>query len=358
MRGPRLDGGGTQQPRKSYDVIIASHLFLRETQSHHRQAVLNNLWQLLNKNGGILIVLEKAHPRGFEAVAHVRDTVINQFLLPQSGEARIAPEDFNPTYHREPEPGHVVAPCTNQGTCPMYKVQGKSVGRKDYCHFNQRFVRPKFYSKVLRKSSNNHGDVEFSYVAIQRGVSKGPNFDGKAATLAAHRGYENVEIQPDMQSLPRLIMPPLKRKGHITMDMCTPQGRLERWTVPKSFSKLAYHDARKSRWGDLWALGAKTRVEKSIRHGNPGDGTGRDAGGKKKKVRQVEVTVSGGRTIVSEKNGDGERRPRGKLRNRDAIEQLRRAEARDEEAFDEQIDEEIVAEIEEVAKGQQQQERP
>ncbi|KAF7557492.1 hypothetical protein G7046_g6046 [Stylonectria norvegica] len=138
MKGVHLDAGDTPQPRKSYDVIIASHLFLQEEKEHYRQAILNNLWSLLKKDGGILIVLEKAHPRGFEAVAHVRDTVLKQFLHPQSGQPAVAPEDFNPAFHREREPGHIIAPCTNHGPCPMYQKPGKSHGRKDYCHFSQR----------------------------------------------------------------------------------------------------------------------------------------------------------------------------------------------------------------------------
>ncbi|KAK5188167.1 37S ribosomal protein S22, partial [Cryomyces antarcticus] len=42
---------------------------------------------------------------------------------------------------------------------------------------------------------------------------------------------------------------------------------LERWTVPKSFSKQAFRDARKAQWGDLWALGAKTRAARNVRLG-------------------------------------------------------------------------------------------
>ncbi|KAJ3473562.1 hypothetical protein NLG97_g10242 [Lecanicillium saksenae] len=140
--GQHLDSSGDAQKRKSYDIIIASHLFLKEKQDHYRQAILNNLWTLLNPDGGVLIVIEKAHPRGFEAVAHVRDTLIKQFLLPQSGENPMRPEDFNPAYHRELEAGRILAPCTNHGLCPMYPEPGKSKGRKDYCHFSQRVSQP------------------------------------------------------------------------------------------------------------------------------------------------------------------------------------------------------------------------
>jgi hypothetical protein len=46
--------------------------------------------------------------------------------------------------------------------------------------------------------------------------------------------------------------------------------------VPRSFSRQAYRDARKSDWGDLWALGAKTRVHRNLRIGGPDSGSGKD----------------------------------------------------------------------------------
>ena len=340
MRGPRLDGGDQQQPRKSYDIIIASHQLLRESETHRRQAVLNNLWHLLKKDGGVLAILEKAHPRGFEAVAHARHTMIHSFLLPQSGEPRIAPEDFNPTYHREPEPGHVIAPCTNQGTCPMYTQPGKAKGRKDFCYFNQRFVRPNFYTKMLRKHADNHGDVEFSYVAVQRGVSKPAHPSGKEATEMAKIGYEHSETKPDMQTLPRLVLPALKRKAHVTMDVCTPEGKIERWTVPKSFSKLAYHDARKSRWGDLWALGAKTRVERSLRVGQTKE-MNRRAESSRRKAFKAELDEEAGTKR--------RKQPRSKQQKRlDLIEEMRQAEEEEIEELAEEIGHEV--EQEEVDK--------
>lgn len=347
MHGEHIDAGHKPQQRKSFDVIIASHLFLKEKQDHYRQAVLNNLWSLLNKDGGILIVIEKAHPRGFEAVAHVRDTILKQFILPQSGEQSVSPEDFNPAFHRELEAGHIVAPCTNHDVCPMYKEQGKSKGRKDYCHFSQRFVQPTFYSKMLGKSADNQGDVEFSYVVIRRGVPKSSSLGGKEATEKAHGGYEASEERPDMQSLPRLVLPPLKRKGHVTLDLCTPEGRIERWTVPKSFSKLAYHDARKSRWGDLWALGAKTRVPRSVRVGS-----GVDDGGKRaadgKKPRKVEISMDGGRMSANEKHAPKDRRTKSKdSKKRDLMKELFAVEEREEEMIEREMDEEEEAEFEE-----------
>jgi ribosomal protein RSM22 (predicted rRNA methylase) len=345
MQGEHLDAGNILQPRKSYDIIIASHLFLKEKQDHYRQAVLNNLWALLNKDGGVLVVIEKAHPRGFEAVAHVRDTVLKQFLLPQHGEPSVLTEELNPAFHREREPGHIVAPCTNHETCPMYKETGKSKGRKDYCYFNQRFTRPTFYTKMLGNSTNNQGEVEFSYVAIQRGRTKANKLPGSKATELAFAGYENSQDRPDMQTLPRMVLPPLKRKGHVTLDVCTPEGKIERWTVPKSYSKLAYHDARKSHWGDLWALGAKTKVNRTVRVGSGVDDGGKRADGGKK-PRKVEITMDGGRLAANEKNARKERRTKGKRdRQTDLIKEILEAEDLEEQEIEREMDAEVEEEI-------------
>ncbi|KAL7807004.1 hypothetical protein V8C44DRAFT_338103 [Trichoderma aethiopicum] len=344
-QGEHLDAGDKPQPRKSYDLIIASHLFLKEKQDHYRQAILNNLWTLLNKDGGVLIVIEKAHPRGFEAVAHVRDTLLKQFLIPQNGEPGIPAEELNPAFHREREAGHIIAPCTNHGTCPMYKEVGKSKGRKDYCYFNQRFTRPTFYTKMLGNSSNTQGDVEFSYVAIQRGHLKADQRPGWKATEQAFAGYEHSQESPDMQALPRMVLPPLKRKGHVTLDVCTPEGKIERWTVPKSFSKLAYHDARKSHWGDLWALGAKTKVARNVRVGSGVDDGGKRAEGGKK-PRKVEISMDGGRLSANEKNARKERRSKGKRdRQTDLIKEILEAEDLEEREIEREMDGEVEEEL-------------
>jgi Predicted rRNA methylase len=76
----------------------------------------------------------------------------------------------------------------------------------------------------------------------------------------------------------------MKRRGHVTFDLCTPAGKIERWTVPRSYSRQAYRDARKSHWGDLWALGAKTRVPRNL---NLGDKHGE---GKKERLARRAAT--------------------------------------------------------------------
>lgn len=340
-KGEHLEAGSQPQKRKSFDVIIASHLLIAEKQDHHRQAVLNNLWNMTNKDGGVLIFVEKAHPRGFEAVAHVRDTVLKRYLIPVEGQPTEDQEDFNPAFHRVLEPGQIVAPCTTHSTCPMYTVPGKAARRKDFCHFSQRFVAPTFYSKML--SGSTQGEVEFSYVAFQRGVTKELPVSPAEATERAAVGFEHSSEKPDMRQLPRTLLPPLKRKGHVTLDVCTPEGKIERWTVPKSFSELAYHDARKSHWGDLWALGAKTRVERNARVGQTKDDGGKRAsqdGGKR--PRKVEVTFEGDRVRTKHKDAPRERRLKGRKQQ---LESMKRHEPFEDEDdlgdYDDVVDPEV-----------------
>jgi ribosomal protein RSM22 (predicted rRNA methylase) len=75
------------------------------------------------------------------------------------------------------------------------------------------------------------------------------------------------EQDPHPLSLPRTILQPIKRKGHVLIDVCTPSGTLERWVVNRKCGKQAFRDARKAQWGDLWALGTKSRTERRVKLG-------------------------------------------------------------------------------------------
>ncbi|KAH7126674.1 37S ribosomal protein-like protein Rsm22 [Dendryphion nanum] len=287
------DEANASQPRKVYDLIIAPHALWSLRQEYLRKEQVDKYWSLLNPKGGVLIILEKGLPRGFEVVAAARQHLLDKHIAsPNSAqtEAPLEEQVSSPdqeTRFIEKEPGMIIAPCTNHNTCPMYQSPGISAGRKDFCYFSQRYIRPPFLQRILDATDRNHEDVQFSYIAVQRGrdhrlalhdpINKGVVQDEKTTT-AAFEGHEwksegQVLTPADVNplSLPRLILPALKRRGHITFDVCTPAGKLERWTVPRSFSKQAFRDARKARWGDLWALGAKTRTPRNVRLGRPRD---------------------------------------------------------------------------------------
>ncbi|KAK3996405.1 mitochondrial small ribosomal subunit Rsm22-domain-containing protein [Cladorrhinum sp. PSN332] len=338
-----LDSGGGPAPRKVFDVIMVSHMLMPLDKDWKRKDLIDNLWEMLNPDGGVMIVLEKAHPRGFEAVADVRSRFLGEFIIPPTPTPH--PEEITAPSERKREPGMIIAPCTNHTECPMYHSPGLSPGRKDFCHFNQRFIRPPFLQAIHGATHRSHEDIKFSYVSLRRGRHLGgplPAADvssdagpvqyrpsgflqGKEATDRAFAGYENANAvegeEPQPLSWPRSILTPLKRHGHITLDLCTPAGKIERWVVPKSFSKQAYHDARKMVWGDLWALGAKTRTIRNVRLGRGGDAPNLNDGGvraraaaegHKKKHKVVEINVHPQLGVL----GAYEKHPQGRAQQR------------------------------------------
>ncbi|OJI82112.1 hypothetical protein ASPTUDRAFT_175734 [Aspergillus tubingensis CBS 134.48] len=298
---PTLQDERAPPKRKQYDIIIAPHSLLGIEEEFLRKEHVQNLWNLLNPNGGVLILLEKGHQKGFEAVAGARDMLLKRFISsPGSTTYENLTESPEEDTFIEKEAGMIVAPCTNHNKCPMYQIPGHTKGRRDYCHFQQRYIRPAFLQRIIGAKDRNHEDLKFSYIAVQRGVDRRVEdsiIQGTEAADAAFNGYEDAvempkqeaeassdeavasETQPtppteqqetggvNFLSLPRIVYQPMKRRGHVIFDLCTPAGKIERWTVPRSFSRQAYKDARKSQWGDLWALGAKTRVARSLRLG-------------------------------------------------------------------------------------------
>jgi ribosomal protein RSM22 (predicted rRNA methylase) len=295
---PTLDDERPAPKRKQYDVIVASHSLLGIDEEFLRKEHVENLWNLLNPDGGVLILLEKGHQKGFEAIAGARDMLLKRHIS-SPGSTHYANLTESPVDETrvEKEPGMIIAPCTNHEKCPMFNTPGHSKGRKDFCHFQQRYIRPPFLQRILGAKDRNHEDVKFSYVAVQRGVDMRETqgiVQGPEATDAAFAGYEDLHDTAAEEtealdqatgfsskaseqnklenfhtlSLPRIVYHPMKRRGHVVFDTCTPAGKIERWTVPRSFSRRAYKDARKAFWGDLWALGAKTRIPRSLRIGD------------------------------------------------------------------------------------------
>jgi ribosomal protein RSM22 (predicted rRNA methylase) len=299
--------------RKEFDVIIAAHTLWPFKEDWERKQHVQNLWSLLNPDGGVLILIEKGVPRGFEAIAGARELLLERHIASQTYDNTLDSPLSDNAPQTQKGKGMIIAPCTNHNRCPMYPVGGMSRGRKDYCSFQQRYIRPQYLQRILGAKDRSHDDVDFSYISVLKGRDlreqspasledlEDPSSAPQTLTSArltpdqttdrAFEGFEHVEIPaevdsdgveapqttrssndslPSLRDMPRLVYPPLKRRGHVTLDVCTPAGKIERWTVPKSYSRQAYRDARKSNWGDLWALGAKTRVVRNLRLGGPG----------------------------------------------------------------------------------------
>lgn len=248
-------------------------------------------------------MIEKGIPRGFEAVAAARDMLLERYIkVPEGGSTFYSTKSALESPEHEvyqKSTGMIIAPCTNHDRCPLFKTSGVSKGRKDVCSFQQRYIRPAFLQRILGAKDRNHDDVDYSYISVMKGddlrnrsfakwehVSDpigAPEAAQKALTSShtdaaskIQQGFEHVDptwsdsaAPPPTHALPRILSHPLKRQGHVTIDLCTPQAEIRRWTIPKSFSRQAYRDARKARWGDLWALGAKTNIACNLKTGTP-----------------------------------------------------------------------------------------
>lgn len=253
-----------------FDLVIAPHTLWPLREDFLRKAHVQNLWSLLSSEGGVLVLLEKGAPRGFELVAGAREMLLEKHVSTTPTEehaSSTSPSEGESTATKEP--GQIIAPCTNHSSCPMYVPKTSVRGRRDICSFEQRFHRPPFLQRIFGTKGRNHEDVEFSYLSIMRGPSTSSTStlpeQSERTTTSAFTGLADQKVENvDGRSLPRMVMPPMKRKGHVILDLCCPSGKLERWTVPRSFSKTAYRDARKANWGDLWALGAKTRIPRNV----------------------------------------------------------------------------------------------
>ncbi|KAK0942811.1 37S ribosomal protein S22 [Friedmanniomyces endolithicus] len=312
-----------------FDIIIAPHTLWPLREDYIRRGHTQNLWSLLKADGGVLLLLEKGVARGFELVASARELLLETRI--SSPEARARSLDIHEPF---PEKSDVDWEGDRSSLDPEPLTKSKDQERRGEGSAGYLSFRAE---KILGARDKNFEDVKFSYIAVMRGKDLRETTEesaedhlsgtdptpanglvqGKPATDAAFAGYEDVDpsindAKPDLPhrpppsslTLPRAILPPLKRRGHVILDLCTPSGTLERWTVPRSFSRQAFRDARKSSWGDLWALGAKTRVLRTVRknkHDKGDDGgaltvKGRVKGGEGKK---------GGKRVARDGEGIG-----------------------------------------------------
>lgn len=147
------------------------------------------------------------------------------------------------------------------------------------------------FLRNTKHSSRGEDDAKFSYVVVRRGQRPQPahlsstseNLENALDSTSPEQAIVSfdptatasegpVDIGAEL-SLPRMIAPPMKRSGHVILEVCAADGRssslplylaifltlllsssfageIERHTIPKSQGRQAYYDARKSAWGD------------------------------------------------------------------------------------------------------------
>lgn len=217
---------------KKHDLLLAAHS-LSDLKGHpvQRDVLVRDLQSRLSP-GGVLVLIERGTPLGFESIARAREILLRA------------------------KDGHVVAPCPHDGTCPMYR-QGHQPERRQWCHFSQRLQRPAYLQKT-KHAKDNTEDCTYAYLVYRQGprpVSDTPAITGEVSHEA---------IVSASYSWPRIVLPPMKRHRHVVLDVCTPEEQIQRATVPRSQGDEQYRFARKAHWGDLLPFRGKTVVEHEL----------------------------------------------------------------------------------------------
>ncbi|GAA5986583.1 hypothetical protein JCM10908_003813 [Rhodotorula pacifica] len=168
---------------------------------------------------------------------------------------------------------HVIAPCPHDSPCPM------SGSIRGFCHFSRRLQIPDFLQKT-KGTKRGEDDAKFSYVIVRRGrrpasreaerpsafAEMMASFDASRAgsnspSDSAHPSGQDITLSASGNTADaidpaaelawsRIVAPPSKGSGHVTLDVCAPSGEIERHVISKRLGRQPYYDARKSAWGD------------------------------------------------------------------------------------------------------------
>jgi len=111
--------------------------------------------------------------------------------------------------------GHAIAPCPHEPPC--------QVSEDDWMHFSVRLPRNRIH-RMAKGAELNYEDEKFSYVALTR--------------EAVNTGYSRILRHPQI------------RKGHIYLQLCTPDGI--KTVVVSKRERERFNRARKAEWGDVF----------------------------------------------------------------------------------------------------------
>jgi ribosomal protein RSM22 (predicted rRNA methylase) len=177
-------------PLKPHDMVFLSYT-LSELPQTHQEKTIQKIWDNTTQ---VLVLIEPGTPHGFETIRRARESLIQKSA-------------------------YIMAPCGHESPCPM----------KDgnWCHFSTRVSRSLDHQRA-KEGRLSYEDEKFSYLIASR--------------------------KPSPKPLPlRIIQKPIKAKGHIILDVCTPNG-ITRKTLTKSKTP-DYKTQSRLEWGDGVALG-------------------------------------------------------------------------------------------------------
>lgn len=167
-----------------HDLVITSYV-LGELPEPQHAVFIQRLWE---RTAGTLVLIEPGTPAGFARIRQARHQLI------AAG-------------------AHTVAPCPHDLPCPMLD--------DNWCHFSQRVARSRLHRQV-KGGDLGFEDEKFAFAAMSRLMPE------------PIRG--------------RVIRHPQVQKGHIDLELCTPEQGIQRTIVTRK-DRVRFRQARDLRWG-------------------------------------------------------------------------------------------------------------
>jgi len=176
----------------SHDAVVLAYV-LNELPLKEQLQVVEKAWGATDQ---LIVLIEPGTPQGYGNI------LASRRLLIELG-------------------AQIIAPCTHNRPCPIAPAFKEG---KDWCHFSVRIPRGKYHRRA-KEGVLPYEDEKFSYLVAS----------------------------PNKLTIPkaRIIRSPIKKTGHVILDLCTHEGDLERRVVAKSEGK-EYTLARDAEWGDVW----------------------------------------------------------------------------------------------------------
>lgn len=171
-----------------HDIVTCTYV-LGELPESEMLRLVERLWAVTL---GILVLIEPGTMAGSARVRQARDRVL------ELG-------------------GKTIAPCPHDSICPLPD--------EDWCHFSQRVARSSLHRQV-KGGELGYEDEKFSYVAMARAPSE--PIGG------------------------RILRHPKIGKGHVKLELCTPDGLQKRVVTKKD--KDLYREVRDLGWGSAITL--------------------------------------------------------------------------------------------------------
>lgn len=168
-----------------HDLVIFSYSF--GELSIHAETILEKAWGAAAK---ALVIIEPGTPTGYGNVLKARNYLI------ECG-------------------AYIHAPCFHEKPCPL--SQG------DWCHFSAKVERS-FFHKRAKSGTLPFEDEKFSYLIV-------------------------TKEKPKHLKNSRILRPPLKKSGHVYLQLCQEEGKSLQQIVSKKTAEK-YRAARKAKWGD------------------------------------------------------------------------------------------------------------